>query len=337
MTTTVRIACTLGDPNGIGAEVVFKALRDEALLASQPAEFIVVGPCAVLRQEFGDRAVKRRTITLAGRTILFDPIDTHVESGEPLFTVQPGVLSAGAGRLAMRSIERATDLCLSGDADAIVTAPISKEAVHLGGYDIPGHTEFLSERTQAQHVTMMLVSGRLRVAVVTGHIPVARVSESVSSEGIEAHLQTIHNGLKQDFALTNPRIAVLGLNPHAGDGGVLGGEEAAQIAPAIAHARDAGIDARGPYAADGFFGARGHEDVDCTLAMYHDQGLAPFKALSFGCGVNVTLGLPIVRTSPDHGTAFDIAGRGVARADSLKEAIRTAAVMALARRSRPAS
>ncbi len=336
-TTTVRIACTLGDPNGIGPEVVFKALRDETLFRPQPLEFIVIGPEAVFHQEFGRSVVAQGVVELGGRRVQLVGVDAGAESvvdaTGPPFVVQPGLLSAEAGRLAMWSVERATDLCVAGEADALVTAPISKEAVHLGGYDIPGHTEFLADRTQAGHVTMMLASGRLRVAVATGHIPLARVPGALSQDGILAHLRTVDTGLRRDFGLSDPCIAVLGLNPHAGDGGVLGGEEAVHIVPAIERACAAGIDARGPYAADGFFGSRGHEDVDCILAMYHDQGLAPFKALSFGRGVNVTLGLPIVRTSPDHGTAFDIAGRGVARAESIKEAMRTACQMALARRS----
>ncbi|PIQ61382.1 MAG: 4-hydroxythreonine-4-phosphate dehydrogenase PdxA [Bacteroidetes bacterium CG12_big_fil_rev_8_21_14_0_65_60_17] len=332
----VRIACTLGDPNGIGPEVVFKALRDETLCRSCTMEFILLGPGSVLAAEFGRAALERGGVSLHGIRVVLTAVDTPANTNEPAaadasFTAEPGRLSAEAGQRAMWSVERAVDLCLAGEADAIVTAPISKEAVHLGGYAIPGHTEFLAARTGAAHVTMMLVSDDLRVAVATGHIPLSSVATALSTDLVLTHLHTIDHGLRTGFAVASPRIAVLGLNPHAGDGGVLGTEEAVCIEPAIERARAEGIDARGPFPADGFFGSGSHGDVDCILAMYHDQGLAPFKALSFGRGVNVTLGLPFVRTSPDHGTAFGIAGRGVARADSTREAIRTACHMTVTR------
>jgi len=332
-TLPVRIACTLGDPNGIGPEVVFQALRDESLSVSQTFEFTLIGPESVLSDEFGGAAMSSGEAERGGHRIRLMGVDAGRRGQEPLFVRQPGQLMAQAGKIAMKAVEMGVDLCLAGDADGLVTAPISKEAVQRGGYEVPGHTEFLAERTRADHVTMMLVSGRLRVAVVTGHIPLARVPASLSQEFILEHLRTIHTGLRQDFGVSDPRIAVLGLNPHAGDGGVLGAEEDAIVSPAVRRACAESIDARGPLAADGFFGARGHDEVDCVLAMYHDQGLAPFKALSFGQGVNVTLGLPIVRTSPDHGTAFDIAGTGRARAGSFIEAIRTACQMVRARRA----
>jgi len=244
------------------------------------------------------------------------------------FEIEPGQIRAGAGRLAMESVARACDLCLSGGADAMVTAPISREAVKLGGYEFPGHTEFLAERTRVGRFAMMLVSGSLRVALLTIHEPIASVAGLITNERITETLQTISDSLANDFGMAEPRIAVLGLNPHAGDGGVIGREEIDIIQPALEAAQAAGLDVSGPFAADGFFGRRGDKEFDAVLAMYHDQGLAPFKALAMGAGVNVTLGLPIVRTSPDHGTAFGIAGEGVASAASMKAAILLAADIA---------
>lgn len=191
----------------------------------------------------------------------------------------------------------------------------------MAGYDVPGHTEFLAERTGAASFTMLLVSGDLRVGLVTTHLPLARVPAAVTENAVYDQIHSLHRSLHTDFGKGQPRIAVLGLNPHAGDGGVLGHEEQAIIRPAIEAARAEGIEAAGPFPADGFFGRRGFAHYDAVLAMYHDQGLAPFKALAMGSGVNYTAGLPIVRTSPDHGTGYDIAGRGEARPDSFRQAV----------------
>jgi 4-hydroxythreonine-4-phosphate dehydrogenase len=243
-------------------------------------------------------------------------VDTSSSTG-----VEPGRLTAESGRLAMRSVSMAIEECLDGRLDGIVTAPISKEAIQLAGFDFPGHTEFLAKQTAVKDFLMMLVSGDLRVALLTIHEPIARVAGLITQERILSSLNTLSDALRSDFGVEKPRIAVLGLNPHAGDGGVIGTEEIEIIKPALEAAQATGLDVAGPFPADGFFGRRGDKEFDALLAMYHDQGLAPFKALAMGAGVNVTLGLPIVRTSPDHGTAFGIAGEGVASADSMKEAI----------------
>lgn len=307
-----RVAVTLGDPNGIGPEVVLKALADERVQARIAA--VVVGSEAVLR----DWAA-RLGLPADGLTV--------DEAGEAP-PVAPGRVTAEAGRLAMAAVARACDRCLEGAADALVTAPISKEAIHAAGYAFPGHTEFLAARTGARRYAMMLVSGGLRVALATIHVPLAAVPGLVTRARVVEVTETVVGSLRRDFGITAPRIAVLGLNPHAGDGGVIGREEIETIAPAVAEARARGLDARGPFPADGFFGQRMDRTVDAVLAMYHDQGLAPFKALAMGAGVNVTCGLPIVRTSPDHGTAFAIAGQGVASADSMRAALLLAAEMA---------
>ena len=307
------VALTAGDPNGIGPEVVLKALQSPEL--QDRARCVVVGPVSVM-EDWAERLSLRDALT--GVEVVDVVLDDPIE-------IEPGQIRAGAGRLAMESVARACDLCLSGEADAMVTAPISKEAIKLGGYDFPGHTEFLAERTGADRFVMMLVAGGLRVALLTIHEPLARVAGLITNDRITENLQTISDSLASDFGIAEPRIAVLGLNPHAGDGGVIGREEIEIIQPVLEAARTNGLDVSGPFPADGFFGRRGDREFDAVLAMYHDQGLAPFKALAMGAGVNVTLGLAIVRTSPDHGTAFSIAGQGVASPDSMVEAILLAA------------
>lgn len=312
-----RLALTLGDPNGIGPEVVLKALADASL--RDEAELVVVGSEAVLEQH-------------AERLGLGADV--------PVWEVAPGVrpevawgeTTGTAGRLAMRAVERAADACLAGDADGMVTAPISKEAITLAGYHVPGHTEFIAERTNAAGYAMMLVRDNLRVGLVTTHLPVRAVADAVTEAAILGKLRILHAALRTDFGIAEPSVAVLGLNPHAGDGGVIGREEVEIVAPALERARAEGLGVAGPFPADAFFGRRAYERHDTVLAMYHDQGLAPFKALAMGGGVNVTAGLPIVRTSPDHGTGFDIAGRGIADASSFSEAVRLAAAIARRRK-----
>jgi len=311
-----RLLLTLGDPNGIGPEVVLKALGDERL--RQRARLTVVGARAPLayyaeRLGLGD--------ALAGVDV------EEVPGGPP----EPGRVTAEGGAQAMAAVARACDLCLEGAADAMVTAPLHKEAIHRAGHPFPGHTEFLAERTGAPEVVMVLAAGALRVALVTTHLPLRDVAAAVTAEAVLRKLRQLDTSLRRDFGIARPRVAVLGLNPHAGDGGVLGTEERDVIAPALAEAARLGLDATGPHPADAFFGRRAYAHHDAVLAMYHDQGLAPFKALAQGGGVNVTLGLPIVRTSPDHGTAFDIAGRGLADPASFLAAAHLAADLVAAR------
>lgn len=310
------IALTTGDLNGIGPEVILKALQSPDVL--ERARYVVVGSASVMK-EWADR--------LGLRDVLND-VEIMEVAGDRISEIDAGRITAAAGRLAMESVARGCELCLSGEADAMVTAPISKEAIQLAGFEFPGHTEFLADRTGADRFAMMLVSGPLRVALLTIHEPLARVAGLITQALLLDTLNTLSDGLRTDFGIAEPRIAVLGLNPHAGDGGVIGTEEVEIIQPALEAARAAGFDVTGPLPADGFFGRRGDKEFDAVLAMYHDQGLAPFKALAMGAGVNVTLGLPIVRTSPDHGTAFGISGQGIASADSMKEAILLAADIA---------
>ncbi len=317
-----RIAVSIGDPNGVGPEVFLKCFSNDSL--TNQVELIPVGSGSVLDYY-------RKLLNIKGSNDLLVDVD------EPTgFKLTPGKLDSCAGALSMISVERATDMCLAGEVQAMVTCPISKEAISAAGYNFPGHTEFIAERSEAKSYLMMMVSGELRMGLVTAHIPLGEVRGQITQVGITNTISVMASALRSDFGVGQPRIAVLGLNPHAGDGGVLGREEADIIIPAI---RSIGGDTNvsGPFPADGFFGRAAWKSFDGVVAMYHDQGLVPFKTLSFGKGVNVTAGLPIVRTSPDHGTAFDIAGRGVAEEGSLHEAILLAAEITARRADAPAT
>lgn len=303
-----RIAVTLGDPNGIGPEVALKCLAEPSVQAQCDAVLV------------GDRAVLELHAHRLGLDAL--PVPLHQVAADEDFAVRFGEISGKAGALSMRAIAKAVDLCLSGEVDAMTTAPISKEAIGLAGYEEPGHTEYLARLTRTTDYLMTMVAGPLRVGVVTGHMPLRKVADRITRVTVERCLSRLSDSLQRDFGIEEPRIAVLGLNPHAGDGGVLGSEEIEIIKPAM-HAA-LGERGYGPFPADGFFAERKWEDYDAVLAMYHDQGLIPFKTLAFDTGVNFTAGLPIIRTSPDHGTAFDIAGKGLARAESMRNAIEVA-------------
>jgi len=238
--------------------------------------------------------------------------------------IEPGVTNKEVGKYAFISIERAVNDLLTGDIDALVTAPINKDTIQSEDFNFPGHTEYLQMRASSPDSLMFLVSDTLRVGVVTGHIPVAKIAESITTEKILSKLRLMDASLRHDFWLRKPKIAVLGLNPHAGDNGLIGSEEETIIKPAIDEARANDILAMGPYAADGFFANGTYLQFDAVLAMYHDQGLIPFKQVAFEQGVNFTAGLSFVRTSPDHGTAFDIAGKNQASEVSFREALFTA-------------
>jgi 4-hydroxythreonine-4-phosphate dehydrogenase len=328
-----RIAITMGDPAGIGPEVVIKALMDARI-----ARFlrpVIVGSAEVFRARLKHLRLDAYSVQVVndvperwpGQDV-FPVLDTA--PGEPL-DFKLGEVSGAAGGMAMRSVERALEMCLNGDAEAMVTAPISKDAVNRAGYRIPGHTEFIADKVAAPSYTMLMVSDDVRVGLVTGHIPIWDVPKGVTEEAILDKIAVMDRSLREDFGIMRPRIAVLGLNPHAGDGGLLGREESDTIIPAINRACENGLLAFGPFPADGFFASGGFRHYDAVLAMYHDQGLIPFKVIAFENGVNFTAGIPIIRTSPDHGTAFAIAGRGVASPSSMIRAIYLAADIARVR------
>ncbi len=323
------IVISMGDPNGIGPEVTLKSLDKTDLECSIP---VWIGSTKIF-----NHYSELLDINLPVKNFLEDDkpdpgsvylLDLFDDSG---FSIKHGNISSKAGEMAMQSVAKGIELCMNEQAHALVTASISKEAIHKAGYHVPGHTEFLAEKTGAEEVLMMLVTDELRVALSTIHIPLKDVAGSISIEKLKLQLTLLNESLKNDFGISSPKIGVLGLNPHAGDGGVIGTEEIKFIQPAVNELKQNGIKVEGPFAADGYFGNRIYQNFDATFAMYHDQGLIPFKALSFGKGVNFTAGLPIIRTSPDHGTAFDIAGKNRADEKSLRSAYKLALEMALNR------
>ena len=301
-----RIGITVGDPAGIGPEVVAAALR---ALAAAPVELSV----------WGDVAAVERAGARIARAARHEFTSARVEPGRPDPAAARGVIEAvrGAARAA-----------LAGELDALVTAPLSKEVIGAAGFSYPGHTELLEELAGRGRAVMLLVGRGLRVALATIHCALREVPGRLSTDGLVEILAVVHGDLVRRFRIAAPRIAVCGLNPHASDGGRFGDEEARIIAPAVAAAQARGIDARGPYAADSLFQRAAAGEFDAVLAMYHDQGLGPLKTHAFGQAVNVTLGLPLVRTSVDHGTAFDLAGKGKADPGSMIEAVRLAVELA---------
>ena len=328
------LALTLGDPAGIGPEIVVKAWNE--LRRSGPP-FMAVGDFQSLASASGGGAsILQPVIAPADALEAFPdalpvldlPLRSPVVAGQP---------SSMAGPAIIQWIETAVGLALSGAVSAVVTAPIAKGPLYDAGFKFPGHTEFLGELTASERFegargpVMMLIAGDLRVALVTLHEPLAKVPGKLSIEAIVNAGRVTAQALRRDFGIAQPRLAVAALNPHAGEGGGIGREEIEIVAPAVRALEDLGIDVTGPHPADTLFPEAMRARYDAILCLYHDQALIPVKMLDFWGGVNVTLGLPIVRTSPDHGTAFDIAGRGLARADSLVAAIRLADQLAKAR------
>ena len=326
------IGITMGDPSGIGPEIIVKALRETAVTS-------ICRPVV-----FGDRRILKREAGRLGLACVFETVSSpdkalsgpdataiiEVSSLNPA-DVLYGKPTPEGGTAMAQYIIRAVEMAKAGKIDAIVTAPISKMALHDAGYNYPGHTEMLADLTGAKDVVMMLAGETLRVVLVTIHCAYADVTKLLTAEKILKTITITHESLLKVLVGKKPRIAVAGLNPHAGEGGLFGEEEKNLIAPAVAEACRLGIDATGPMPADTLFyyAARGRYDV--VVCMYHDQGLIPLKLLHFDTGVNVTLGLPIIRTSVDHGTAYDIAGKGIASPASLVSAIKMAAAMARGR------
>jgi 4-hydroxythreonine-4-phosphate dehydrogenase len=266
-----------------------------------------------------------RVVMIGDRSLLGAGEVEHVPLRRPRV---PGKLDPANSRYVLEVLDRAIDGCLAGEFDAMVTAPVQKSVINDAGIVFTGHTEYLAERVQAPHVVMMLVGGGLRVALATTHLALAEVPRAIQRGELVKTLRVIHADLQKHFHIRQPRILVAGLNPHGGEGGHFGREDAETIEPAIAEAKAAGIDARGPLPADTLFVPERLKGADCVLAMYHDQGLPVLKYASFGRGVNVTLGLPFVRTSVDHGTALDLAGTGKADPGSLIEAVKLAIELA---------
>lgn len=315
------IAITIGDVNGIGPEVILKSLKDRTILRN----FIplLIGPQSIWEEV-------TRTLKLDFRFLPFRSIKDlsrkylNVFEIYSLPKIQYGKMTEESGYLSALAILVGYHLCKSKIASALVTSPISKESLNSAGFLYPGHTEMLANLSNTKNFCMMLITNGLRVGLVSTHKPIREISDTITQEIIIEKINTIHLSLKKDFKIKNPKIAVLGLNPHAGDGGILGKEEQEIISPSIKKIRSKKINIKGPFSADGFFARYKPYDYDAVLAMYHDQGLIPMKMIAKGKGINFTAGLDILRTSPDHGTAYDIAGKNIADPASMKEAIKFA-------------
>jgi 4-hydroxythreonine-4-phosphate dehydrogenase len=316
----LKIGITIGDLNGIGLEVILKTLSNPLIL-EQLTPII-----------YGSSKVVSYHKNIAQVDISFVPVQSAEETDEEgkiyvincwqeNVNVTLGKVTADGGAYAFRSLSRAVEDLNEGWIDALVTAPIHKKAMQLAQFPFPGHTEYITESVGEKESLMLMVSDTLRVGLVTNHVPITFVAQEVTQERVLQKIKIFNDTLKIDFGVEKPTIAVLGLNPHAGDEGALGSEEIHIIRPAVEEAKLQGILALGPFAADGFFGSGQHLKYEGVLAMYHDQGLVAFKALSFGAGVNYTAGLPIVRTSPDHGTGFDIVGLNKADPSSFRKAL----------------
>ena len=319
----LKVGISCGDLNGIGLEVVLKTFQDQRML--EMCTPVLYGVSRVMNYYKKSVGVQDLDYHVAGdanklRSRKLNVIEVY--DGD--FKVSFGNADKVAGEIARRALVNATEDLASNKLDVLITAPINKDTIHSEDFPYNGHTEYLADYANEEHPLMLLVNDNLRVGLVTGHVALKEVSNVLTTELIVAKLDAMNKSLLSDFNIPSPRIAVLGLNPHSGDNGLLGEEEKTIIQPALEIASKQGIMAFGPYPADGFFGSHAYKKFDGVLAMYHDQGLAPFKALSFNAGVNFTAGLPIVRTSPDHGTGFDIAGQGVASEDSFRKAVYTA-------------
>ncbi len=316
----IVVGISIGDINGIGPEVIIKALNDSMILTDCTP--VIYGSTKILNYhkkmvdsgDFNYTAIPSADDVKPRKINVINVWKEEVE-------LQLGKITEDGGKYALASLDHATKDLASGKIDVLVTAPISKEAMSKAGFKFPGHTEYLADMAGQDEALMLMVAGSLRVALVTSHIALKDVPTTITIDKVLNKIRAFNQSLSKDFSIRRPKIAVFGLNPHAGENGKMGNEENEIINPAISKAKNEGIMAFGPYPADGFFGSNNRTNFDGVLAMFHDQGLAAFKALAFDDGVNFTAGLPVVRTSPDHGTAFDIAGKDLASGASMRQAI----------------
>lgn len=318
------IGISIGDFNGIGPEVILKAVGGNRL--NKICTPVIYGSGKVINRYRQILELKDWQFFTIQKIEQLNHKQVNVINcmNDQNLEVQPGVITPEAGKLALESLKRAVEDLKLGKIDALVTAPINKHNIQSEEFKFPGHTEYLAEAFGTKDVLMFMVSDELKIGVVTGHLPLEQVKTNISKEQIIKKLEQIKTSLKRDFGIQKPRIAVLGLNPHAGENGLLGHEEEDIIKPAIIEFKKKGNIVFGPFPADGFFGTAAWKNYNAILAMYHDQGLMPFKMIAFENGVNFTAGLPKVRTSPDHGTAYDIAGKNQADESSMLNAIYTA-------------
>lgn len=316
----IIVGISVGDINGIGIETILKTFEDKRMLEfCTPVIFasnkLISYHKKALNLNNNIHGITATEKLVHGKINLLNIWKEEVK-------IDLGKLTEDGGKFALKSLQAAVTALKNNEVDVLVTAPINKENIQSDEFKFPGHTEYLEDNLEGKSL-MILMTDELRIGLITGHIPVSKVAETITPELIKAKVETMHKSLQQDFSINKPKIAVLGLNPHCGDNGIIGTEDDEIIRPTISEIKESGKLVFGPYAADGFFGSKTYKQFDGVLAMYHDQGLAPFKSLSFGNGVNYTAGLSKIRTSPDHGTGFDIAGKNKANPTSFKEALFT--------------
>ncbi len=310
----------MGDINGIGPEVILKALDNRSILKHITPIIYGSGKVLAYHKNMLKNVETSFINTKDVENASFSKVNV-ISCGDDNVQINLGKPTEESGKFAVDSLEKMGQDAKDGKLDAIVTAPINKHAMQLAGWKYPGHTEFFGDVFGVKDQLMFMVSESLKVATVSGHVPLSKVGDAITKEKIEAKIRLLHDSLKVDFGVEKPLIGILGLNPHAGDDGTLGTEENDILKPLLTELKKKGMLVSGPYPADGFFGSSQFGKVDGILAMYHDQGLIPFKALTFNDGVNYTAGLPIVRTSPDHGTAYDLVGKNQANPKSFRQAI----------------
>ena len=319
------IALTIGDFNGVGPEVVLRAIAEPDINAiCRP---VLVGPIEIWQETANSYIPAANLVQIDDPKLLDDDYSgipvLHID-GYTIKDLSPGRPSRKGGLAAVDAVKLSLDVCQQEHVHAMVTSPVSKESINLAGHSYVGHTDMLMDFTNTESVTMMMVAGSFRVGLVTIHVPIKSVADAITEREFMLKTKTAINSLKNDFNIIDPRVAILGLNPHAGESGLLGDEEKEIITPTIKRLAKEDYVVEGPFPADGFFGAKLHHNFDLVMAMYHDQGLIPLKLEGFEFGVNFAAGLPVIRTSPDHGTAYNIVGRGIANLSSITEAIKLA-------------
>ena len=314
----IKVGLSIGDPNGVGLEIILKVFEDKSLYKSiTPVLFASRSIVDFQKKHFNKKTqlnyINNIQYLKEEKLNVFEiPLDEY--------NINFGIQSKQAGVISVESLNKSVDAIKEGLIDVLVTAPINKKSIQSQKFKFPGHTDYLNQNFNGNSL-MFMIANDLRIALITDHIPINRVSDMISSELLNLKISQVILSLKNDFGISNSKVAILGLNPHSGDDGVIGNEEDLIINPTISKINKDQLKVYGPFPADSFFGSKKYKEFDAIIAMYHDQGLIPFKTLSFGSGVNFTAGLNLIRTSPDHGTAFDIAGKGVANTNSFKAAI----------------
>jgi len=316
----INVGITSGDLNGIGYEIIIKSLADQRMCELfTPIVYGTSKASSYHRKTINISDFNFNIIRKADQASAKKPNIVNLRDDE--VKIDLGTATNESGEMAYQSLEAAVEDLKRNLINVLVTAPINKHAIRQAGFEFPGHTEYLASKFETEDYLMVMVSGKMRIGIVTGHLPIRQVAETLSKELIFRKIRTLHDSLIRDFNISKPKIAVLGLNPHAGENGMIGKEEVNMITPVVQELFNEGMLVYGPFPADGFFGSFKFREFDGILAMYHDQGMLPFKTLSFESGVNFTAGLPIVRTSPAHGTAYEIAGKDMASPDSFREAL----------------